>query len=72
MSKTKSYPIYGQHTGRRIGTGYIKEHEPNNPMREKWICSACGHVNSLIDDNVCWRCMDRALAADAKKLADIA
>ncbi|MDE5451295.1 hypothetical protein GWE18_00190 [Bradyrhizobium sp. CSA112] len=38
-------------------------------MRTKWRCSACGGINSMEFDNVCRRCMDRALELDAEKLS---
>jgi uncharacterized paraquat-inducible protein A len=37
-------------------------------MRERWRCSACGSLNHLERDNVCWRCMEKALEDDAEKL----
>jgi Zn finger protein HypA/HybF involved in hydrogenase expression len=40
-------------------------------MRTKWRCSACGNVNSMEFDNVCRRCMDRALELDAGKLSSL-
>lgn len=40
-------------------------------MAGKWRCSACGSINSMDHDNVCQRCMDRALEQDAEKLADL-
>ncbi len=38
--------------------------ETDNPMRDKWRCSSCGRLNSLLHDNVCPRCMDEALELD--------
>jgi rubrerythrin len=40
-------------------------------MRTKWRCSACGNLNSMEFDNVCRRCMDRALELDAGKLSTL-
>lgn len=37
-------------------------------MRGKWICSACGRLNSMSHDEVCPRCMENALEEDAKKI----
>lgn len=35
--------------------------------RNTWLCSACGRRNQ-ISENVCPKCMDRALEDDAAKL----
>jgi hypothetical protein len=37
----------------------------------KWRCSACGSLNSPEHDNVCWKCLDRALIEDEQKLRDL-
>lgn len=43
--------------------------EPDNMMRGKWRCSACGRINSMEYDNCCPRCMDAALNSDAHALS---
>jgi rubrerythrin len=32
--------------------------EYDNYMRDKWICSKCSRVNSMISDNVCPKCSE--------------